>query len=242
MEYRNSVSRLCKRRALISYMVLIHLCLFGVIANSNILKSTSRPEITQFYRSMVKHHLRMEGNIPDGAVVFIGDSTVQGLQVSSVCHQAVNFGIGGDTTVGILKRLPKYDCLQRASACVIAVGVNDLMFRENNAIIANYRAILRSLPSGLPVVVSAVLPIDENAEHNFSGFNSRIKNLNEDIKSICGAMPKCAFVDAGRKLVDSSGNLATEYHVGDGVHLNGPGGKIWIGELRGAVLTQKEVF
>jgi lysophospholipase L1-like esterase len=39
-------------------------------------------------------------------------------------------------------------------------------------------------------------------------------------------------VDAGHFLVDVQGNLADEYHDGDGVHLNPKGNGIWIRELQ----------
>ena len=57
---------------------------------------------------MVKYHSRMDGSIPDNSILFIGDSITQSLCVSAVADNSVNLGIGGDTTLDVINRLPKY--------------------------------------------------------------------------------------------------------------------------------------
>ena len=103
----------------------------------------------------------MDGNVPDRSVVFIGDSLTQGLCSDAIACPSVNYGVGNDTTVGVLARLPEYQSLRCASAIVLAVGVNDIMFRDNQHIVQNYRRILASLPQSVPIVCSAVLPVNE---------------------------------------------------------------------------------
>ena len=91
-------------------------------------------------------------------------------------------------------------------------------------------------------MASAVLPIDERVDRDWTGFNQRIRELNEGIKSLCEAeSPKCAFVNAGPSLIDSSGNLAEQYHDGDGVHLTAEGDRIWIQALKPVVMHMKEM-
>ena len=58
----------------------------------------------------------MDGLIPEGATIFIGDSITQGLATSAVSNQSVNYGIGSDTTLGVLKRLPYYNSMNSAKA------------------------------------------------------------------------------------------------------------------------------
>lgn len=230
-----------QKKFLIGYLIFIHLCLiFFLFRSIGYSDFGSKPEMTQFYKNMVRHHTRTEGNIPDGAVVFIGDSMTQGLNCTSICSYAVNFGIGGDTTVGVLKRIPKYKSLKRASACVLAIGVNDLLRRDNDEIRRNFDAILKAVPPHLPIVVSGVLPVDERVDNAWSGFNQRIRDLNGGIKSLCDAQAsRCRFVDSGPRLVDTSGNLAEEYHEEDGVHLTANGYRIWIEDLTPVVFQAK---
>ena len=56
--------------------------------------------------------------------MFLGDSHVQGLAVSSITPNAVNLGIGGNTTVGLIQRLQNLKSLQLARTVVIAIGYN----------------------------------------------------------------------------------------------------------------------
>jgi len=193
-------------------------------------------EITQHFKRMLCYHARMDGNVPDGAVIFIGDSITQGLCVSAIACPSVNYGIGSDTTVGVLKRLPSYKSIQRASAIVIAIGINDMRYRSNEDILRNYAAIAKQIPEDVPVIFSAVLPIDEEVRDQWQGRRrARIKALNADLETLTKQHENLFFVDAGPLLVDENGNLADQYHVGDGVHLNTAGNAIWIEELRRAI-------
>jgi lysophospholipase L1-like esterase len=156
----------------------------------------------------------------------------------------VNFGIGSDTTVGVLKRLPKYQSLERASLCVMAIGVNDLHRRGNQEILENYSLILQAIPSYLPIVFSAILPVNEFIRNDLAGKNKCIIELNSGLKNLCETKsPKCIFIDLGRNFVDLSGNLKNEYQEGDGVHLNGAGNTILIQELKKKIRdTQQAVI
>lgn len=191
---------------------------------------------------MLRYHLRMDGNVPDGAVVFVGDSLTQGLCADAVACPSVNYGIGSDTTVGVLERLPKYRCVSRASAVVLAIGSNDLDRRGDAEIIENFRRILAAVPQALPVVCSAVLPVNEPLlPASDRGANARISGLNAGLKALCEGDARCVFMDAGPRLVDSEGNLSTTLQDGDGVHLNCEGNRIWIEELRAAVRTARSI-
>ena len=61
------------------------------------------------------------------------------MRVTEVAARGINYGIGGDTTEGVLARLPEYNSLGRAAAVVLAIGDNDLQRGLSEAeIIANY--------------------------------------------------------------------------------------------------------
>jgi lysophospholipase L1-like esterase len=234
-----------RKKFLIGYVIFVHLFLLVVLVKSDFITRVGYrfglirhfgPEITQHFERMVRYHERMDANVPDGAAIFIGDSITQGLCVSAVVTPSVNYGIGSDTTVGVLKRLPEYRSLERASVCVMAIGVNDLQRRGNEKILKNYSSILQAIPQQLPLVISSVLPVDERIRENLAGTNTRIKELNSGLQALCEAQsPNCTFVDPGSKLIDPSGNLRKEYDDGDGVHLNGAGNSIWIQELKGVI-------
>ncbi len=244
--YKSSVVRL--RVVVLAYLVLVHLLLIRCAPHSKLSSwlqshlgaSAGHQELTQHYDDMLSYHLRMDENIPDGGVIFIGDSLIQSMYVAAIAHPAVNYGIGNDTTVGVLARLPRYTSLQRASTIVIAIGINDLKWRSNEAIIANYERITQLLPGSVPIVFSAILPVDEKARTTLVGRNTRKDTLNMYVRHLCARLQHCVFVDAGLTLSDHSANLSAQFHVGDGIHLNTQGNALWASYLRQGVLAAQQ--
>jgi lysophospholipase L1-like esterase len=239
-------SKTMKKRIAIIYLIGIHLLLALVLLKSDFLdrmqaklgiqESGLSTEITQHFHRMLRYHKRMDGNVPDGSVVFIGDSITQGLCVSAVACPSVNYGIGSDTTLGVLQRLPDYRSIDRASAVVLAIGINDMKRRSNEEIIENYQSIVGKIPKTTPIVFSAVLPLDEESREEWQGRNQdRTKRLNSSIQRLADTDSRVFFVDAGPLLVDASGNLADKFHDGDGVHLNSQGNAIWINALQDGI-------
>ena len=101
-----------KRPVSSAYLIAIHVFLVIVLLNSDFIvrlsnklgvgnHQTKSSELTAYYHRMLGYHERMDGNVPDGAVIFIGDSITQGLCVSEVALQSVNYGIGTDTTFAV---------------------------------------------------------------------------------------------------------------------------------------------
>lgn len=172
-----------------------------------------QPELSEYYQRVLRGHLLMEGSVPAGAVVFIGNSHIAGLCTDAVATPSVNFGIGSDTTAGVLNRLPKYKCLERASAVVLEVGLNDLSRRNDAAILANYRRIVEALPD-VPIVVCAIVPVT----------SERVAVLNRALHDLCKSDPRCTFIDPE---IHSQSLMAA-----DDVHRNSDGYKMWIEALR----------
>lgn len=105
---------------LIGYLIILHLFLLLILWKTDFVPRVGYrlgiikhidPEITQHYVETAVFLERIDNNIPDEAVIFIGDSGIQGLCVSAVVCPSVNFGIGTDTTVGVLKRCPSINRL-----------------------------------------------------------------------------------------------------------------------------------
>ncbi len=229
------------KRVVLFYLIALHLVTALLLVQGDTISRAGRKlglsvrqqEITDHYRLMVAFHTRVDGNVPDGAVIFIGDSLVQGLAVSAVASPAVNFGIGRDTTVGVLRRIPLYSSIARAGLVVVAVGLNDMRFRSNREILANLRAVDRLIPRRVPVLFSGILPIDEGiCAREGKRSMQRIGELNTRLKVWTETVDNRYFVDAGQDLLDARGLLAARFHIGDGVHLNSRGNEIWIHVLK----------
>ena len=227
------------KRLFLIYCLFVHVFLgvlfvkseFFVIVLDKLGYAEPASKFTPFYRSMVAFHKRINNNLPQGTVIFIGDSITQGLAVSAVAPLAVNFGIGHDTTLGVLDRIKHYSAINRSKAIVIAIGVNDLRRRGNDEIFKNISIIITELKSNAPVLVNAILPINEAASIR-PGFNKRIRALNKAIGDFCSKDRSVHCLDISDNLIDEYGELSNSYHNGDGIHLNKSGYEIWIRELK----------
>ena len=232
------------KTTLLIYLILIHTFIGVTLVKTDIISffqaklgletARSTKEMHHHYSTMLSFHLRVDKNILDNSVIFIGDSIIQGLAVSAVSPHSVNFGIGHDTTVGVLERIPYYESLTRSKTIVIAIGVNDLKKRENNEIIQNYLKIIDTLPSTVPVLFSAVLPLDEIASKRI-GINNRIREINDSLDSICATRNRLHFLNISPFVTGSNGDLLPKYHIGDGLHLSTQGNNIWISNLKKSI-------
>lgn len=240
-----------RKRLFLTYVVSIHLLLAIVLLKSNFIQKVEyklgitayQNEITDDFRRMLKYHLRMDGNVLNNSVVFIGDSITQGLAVTAVASPSINYGISCDTSFGVLKRIRKYKSIENASAVVIAIGINDMKYRSNEKILRNLEAIANNVPAHVPVVFSAVLPIDKDVLKDRHGRSQdRIRDLNSKLKNFTKASGRLFFADASSQLVDREGNLAKQFHEGDGIHLNSRGNAIWIDSLKVALKDVRHLY
>jgi lysophospholipase L1-like esterase len=183
------------------------------------------------YQSLITMYQRVDKNVSSGSVIFIGDSLIQGLAVSEISPKAVNFGIGHDTTEGILKRLHHYQSIQRAKALIIAVGFNDLNKIDDHTLLANFDAILEGIDEHVAVYISALHPVDERLVQHSQISNQRIQAINLQLAEKTKAKANIYFSSVYAKL-SKNGKLDSRYHIGDGIHLNKLGNELWIAQLR----------
>ncbi|MBT9311004.1 SGNH/GDSL hydrolase family protein [Leptothoe kymatousa] len=239
-----------KKRLTVAYVALLHVVLGGVLWKSNFFASMQyrlglvRPslqtELTDYYHQTLKYHQHSVAMVPDDAVIFIGDSITQGLAVSAIYPLSVNYGIGGDTTVGVLERLPMYQpALARAKCIVLAVGINDTYNRSAEEALINYETILDTLPQDRQVIVSAVLPVDAAANEKKLGKRVEWRNtFNVGLQRLANEREFVTFVDSSAEL-DTNGDqrLDPPLHDGGGVHLNAAGNRVWAKKLRDAIFS-----
>ncbi len=233
-----------KKTLLITYLVCLHLLLLSFLMerqlsdffHNNVVEKDT--ELTDYFHTMVAFQQRIDKNLAPKSALFIGDSLTQGLAVSRITSNAVNYGIGNDTTVGVIDRLPLYQSIESSKFIVLAIGVNDFKYRSIEQIIANFDVILLMLSSARQIIISAILPVDENAQHYIK--NNEIKRLNTSLAELSLNFPNADYFDISDKL-SLSENLIDHYHVGDGVHLNKAGYDIWINNLK-TWLAKNETF
>jgi len=230
------------KKGLIIYLLFLHAFVFLVLFKSDFIPRVDRylglgaikkGESDQYYNQLVTFQSRQDVNMPDGMVIMIGDSLVQGFNPALLSYSTANYGIGRDTTEGVLNRIPSYASLSNAKAIVLAVGINDLKVRSNEKTIENYQAILKSLPGHVPVIICGIMPVAES--YPYSYLKPRILRLNTELEDLSRGFQNVYYVTPAFALTDQFGWLAKDYDAGDGVHLNGAGNLIWAKELNEAL-------
>ncbi len=182
------------------------------------------PEITAFQQETVSHHLRRDRNLTPGRLIFLGDSHILGLDVIQIAQDGVNFGIGGETTVGLRARIERYRSVSQARAVVIGIGYNDIGRRDAVQIVNNIRDILARLSK--PVVLSGLLPVSQaqlETSTQAPEMNATIQSVNKMLRSVC--RENCVFADP-YPVMDSLTDKPS-YYEPDGVHLNAKGYLVW---------------
>lgn len=216
---------------LVLYLLVLHAALLFAFAKPDLLLRWRnqllgrRSEVPAWYQDVQGFYQRQDAQLRGGRLVFIGDSHVQGLAVSNLASDAINFGIGGDTSKALLART-HYRALQQARAIVLVIGTNDLLYRDDAALLANVRALLARW-SNTPVILSTILPVDDRSNPRLRGRTTRLATLAKAYANLCTEFPQCRLLDSYHLFADAEGRLAASWHEGDGIHLNSAGYQRW---------------
>jgi len=65
-----------------------------------------------------------------------------------------------------------------------------------------------------------------------SEWNPKIRLLNEELKKLAATQPHYHFIDFSKFLTNEKGELAPQFHKGDGVHLSEEGYAVWSAHLK----------
>ena len=222
------------KQILYIYLIAIHLLLAAIFYKSNFIDlvkqrlSLWKVEKTDHYFTMTHFHARMDANLPEKSVLFIGDSIIQGLAVSAIAIPSVNYGIGTDTTTGVLQRILTYSSLRKADAIVLHIGWNDFKYREDAIIIDNIKKIIQRVPKELPIILSALFITNTKYHSEYINLNKRAQNINIQLEKWAARQARIFFVDSNPLLSNTEGEIKTDFHIGDGLHLNTQGNALFI--------------
>jgi lysophospholipase L1-like esterase len=172
-------------------------------------------------------------------VVFLGDSLTQGGGDFGQDHSALaiyNFGVSGDTTMGIWNRLDEVVATW-PTQIYLQAGINDLGQGVSGQTIVKYHQkiwaeLRRRVPEAKLFVIS-LLPINEAF---FSQRSSKwLKNANiQRVNRLLAESVKEAglpYIDLYWPLLGPDGQLPNQFTF-DGVHLTAPAYQIWRGILK----------
>jgi lysophospholipase L1-like esterase len=175
-----------------------------------------------------------------GSVVFLGDSITQGwgdkLIPSFAGVHVSNRGLSGDTTRGVLVRLPEDVLALKPSAVVLLIGTNDLEESATPEVIAgNVKLILDSLHQHspqMPVVLCAVFPSSATKKRSAE----QIKQLNQLYRTLIRDQPQVTYLDTWTLFADAQGDAKSE-EFPDLLHPNAAGYAKWTAAVRPVLAT-----
>jgi lysophospholipase L1-like esterase len=187
-------------------------------------------EFDRFFKARRNLAERRAAAVKPGTVLFIGDSQLATLDTSALTDRAVQLAIPGDTSRRVATRLRGYKRMNEAKLIFLHVGTNDLFFRTPAEMGKPFARIFRTLPSNVPVMLDAILPVDERIFSPYT--NAEIQAANAIMARLCAAHANCTWVDTSDRLKDATGNLDPRYHERhEGLHLSVEGNRVWRASL-----------
>ena len=181
------------------------------------------------------------GNID---LLFVGDSITdawrredRGLAVWNQYFaplKAANFGIGGDTTQGVLWRMQNGELEGfQAKLIVLMLGTNNINRNTNADIAAGDRAIVQEFLKRQPGAKVLLLGVFPRGAAPDNPFRASIREINDHLKRLADDK-QVFFLDIGDKFLTPDGVLTPEV-MPDGLHPNEFGYRIWANAILGRV-------
>lgn len=162
-------------------------------------------------------------------IIFVGDSLTDNYNVYEYYkgYDVYNRGIGGDTTIGLLKRMNESVYDLKPSIVVLLIGINDFELVENSTpetIYQNISKIVSEIHKNLldtKIILESLYPVNKSDNFKINQpsvmrkSNSKINEVNEKIKDIPGVY----YLNIHDLLLDDNKELKIEYTM-EGLHVN----------------------
>lgn len=181
-----------------------------------------------------------EVEIKQGALVFLGDSITQGwgddLKGAFGKTKVANRGISGDTTRGMLYRMPEDVLALRPTGVVLLMGTNDLEEGATPEVIAgNLKLIIKELKRSnkeMPIILCNVFPSHESKRRSAE----QIQRINVLYAEAVKGDKQVTMIDTWSMFANENGN-ARKAEFPDLLHPNASGYTMWANTLRPVLET-----
>lgn len=194
------------------------------------LEYPDKPEFPPYYYTRVS--VFEDNPIPNGGIVFLGDSLTDHNEWEEVFPNAYNRGISGDNTQGLNMRLNQI-MAGKPSKIFLMIGINDFIqgYRKEK-ILGSYTSIIKRFHEELPdtkVYIQSVLPVN-NKMSNLVVKNQDIQWFNREL-TLLANQNGYTFIDLYSLYVNEKNQLNQKVTV-DGAHLDGPAYKLWENKIK----------
>lgn len=181
--------------------------------------------------------------------IFIGDSRIHGVsdKLSALGNNIKVYGLDSSTPLqwrkkikGKMKKDEDFNFTLKVGNNSVNVSLPKDKDAEHNFVImlgvnatsqfSDLKKIYKRLHKNYPnsmIFAASVYPVGSNYTYNDGkdALNSKIKELNDKIKDFAGSNKWIKYIDITSGLVDSNGDLKSEYQDGEGLHLSTEEGK-----------------
>ncbi|WP_136667645.1 GDSL-type esterase/lipase family protein [Flavobacterium sp. H122] len=191
----------------------------------------------EYYEQRVK--LFNSEPVVKGRTIFLGDSITEFGNWPQLTNDstAVNRGIAGDNTFGVLERLE--DVIKREpKKLFVLIGINDIS--QNipiDVVIENIHRIIGKMQDYSPtteIYLESVLPTNDVVKNFYPdayGKNDIVDQFNERLKEQA-RKHHITYIDIHSVFENKKGQLTVKYSDKDGLHLNDLGYTTWIDFLK----------
>jgi lysophospholipase L1-like esterase len=224
-------SKIAIYTSLIFLLTIIVLCCTGYISIIIYLNKFIRDN----YNRRVTVWQETAVNIPDGSIVFVGDSHTEYYTLDEYFpeYPVINRGIYGDTTRGVKKRLNESVFTLNPSRVFLLIGANDINKTgdANDVIAKHIMEIVNQIKETVPetkIHLQSLYPVNRNGKNSnridiYKLNNKRISEINMLLKSLCYD-ENIEYIDMYSLLTDVNGQLREDFTI-EGLHLNAAGYK-----------------
>ena len=196
---------------------------FGVYFTVQTVKKKQRDEelrrlFEEHYNSRLALFEEENKTAQDVDIVFLGDSLTEGYDVESYYpdYNVLNRGIGGDTTIGLEKRLKVSAYDANPKMIFMLIGANNF-----STMLDNYENIVISIRENLPNTNLNLLSLTSMCQR-WGRHNQDAINNNKVIKSYAEKY-NLNYIDLFNPLLDPEKNELKEEYTVDGGHLTPAG-------------------
>jgi lysophospholipase L1-like esterase len=198
---------------------------FGV----QIYKDQMAPDekVEYFLKNTKIFQQRQLKDLPETAILFYGDSLVQGLAVNRVNSSLTNFGIGHDHSSNLLSRIREDLRQQQFSKYAVAIGINDIgRGVAVGDLYNNILEILELLSFADTIYLHTSLPVAESRDTALT-INRKVRKINFLLSELPKIHKNVVIIDTYKSLA-VDGFLPENFHIGDGLHLNSAANRKWL--------------
>ena len=230
-----------KKMKIILLCVCALLAVGGIVAASIVLpryvKDQKIKKLTEeYYNTKVDSFEKENPTLNNVDIVFLGDSLTDGCDLEKYypLYTAVNRGISGDTSDGLLNRLKVSAYDVEPTGVVLLIGVNDISRGvKPSELYENYEKIITGLKENLPDTI--IIWCSMTALGGKSAkYNDTVIICNQKIKLLAEKYD-CVFVDLFTPLCDADSREIREEYTVDGTHLTDAGYQVITREIKKAL-------